>query len=373
MCGRFSCPASFEEVAEGVGVHRANRKGNGNGGEGGLPSSSSSSEKHRRQYNVCPGRSTPVLYRDEQSGSICLGMMKWGLVPSFTKKTAKPDYWRMFNARSESVETSPVFRRLLRRRRCIVPIQGFYEWKQLDTGTKRKQPYFVYLDKGQGQPQPQQQQQRREESLVFLAGLYDRWIKDTGEEEWTYSILTTQPCDEIAWLHNRMPVILDTKLNGSGVYSEDSFAWIKDLGDAEEETMAKQEKQEKQQKQQKQQHIPSAFFSNFFNITKIDGLRWHPVTSCMGNTQYNEADCCEDVRVKVAQEHKGSIQDLFRKSARDGGKQLKQKQNKEEEEEEEDTKKPLIGLKLQSSPTKRKRSTSKSESNQRSITSFFSK
>jgi len=388
MCGRFSCQASFEEVAEALGVRRENWKGGRNGTHG---DSSNSNSKHK-SYNVHPGQCTPVLYRDDEGegqsggggGSLCLRMMKWGLVPSFTKRTANPDYFRMFNARSEGVRTSPVFKRLLRRRRCIVPIQGFYEWKKVDTGTKkRKQPYFVFLE---GDQQHRQQEEKKdadvavcssssrgqskrkpEPRLLLVAGLYDRWVTDTGEEEWTYTMLTTQPCDQIAWLHNRMPVILQQtttprdpsphllRENVPGDYSY-SFDWI------EKKTLFEEEKDNRKEEEEREL---------FFKINHVAGLRWHPVTSAVGNMRYNEPDCCEDVRIKTVQEHKGSIQDLLLQSQT---KPADKKNIIEGELAPPPPAKPVIGLKLQSSPNKRKKTTTaatKAEDKQRTITSFF--
>ncbi|GAB4816659.1 hypothetical protein N2152v2_003705 [Parachlorella kessleri] len=118
-------------------------------------------------------------------------LQQWGLVPSFSKD-AKPDYWKMFNARSESVAEKPAFRRLLPSKRCLVLVDGFYEWKKEKDG---KQPYYIHL---QG-----------DEPLVF-AGLFDAWHSPEGPLH-TYTILTTDSSKRLSWLHDRMPVLLRDK------------------------------------------------------------------------------------------------------------------------------------------------------------------
>lgn len=69
--------------------------------------------------------------------------MKWGLVPSYTKRDVKPDYFRMFNARSETVAEKSAFRRLVNSKRCVVMLDGFYEWAKDSKG--EKQPYFIHF------------------------------------------------------------------------------------------------------------------------------------------------------------------------------------------------------------------------------------
>jgi putative SOS response-associated peptidase YedK len=148
--------------------------------------------------------------------------MQWGLIPSFTKPTDKPDFWRMFNARSESIREKPSFRRLVPSKRCVVLLNGFFEWKKEG---KIKQPYYIYLvNENTGKEEP-----------MAMAGLWDVWYRDSPEEEgkevedektkvkgggggggfvkpkevmYTYTILTTESSKELQWLHDRMPVIL---------------------------------------------------------------------------------------------------------------------------------------------------------------------
>lgn len=129
-------------------------------------------DRFRPSYNVSPGAYLPVgAVRarpagggdggSAQDGSV-IQCMKWGLVPSFTGKTEKPDHFRMFNARSESVKEKASFRRLIPKNRCLVAVEGFYEWKK--DGSK-KQPYYIHF------------QDHR--PLVFAA-LYDMWTNSDG-------------------------------------------------------------------------------------------------------------------------------------------------------------------------------------------------
>ena len=128
-------------------------------------------------------------------GTTELGMMTWGLVPSFSPPDAKVDHWKMFNARSESVAEKPAFRRLIPSRRCIVFLNGFYEWKR-DGSNGRKQPYYIYLEN---------------DEPMAMAGLYDVWRSEDGRKLKSYTILTTDSGKKLQWLHDRMPVILKTE------------------------------------------------------------------------------------------------------------------------------------------------------------------
>ena len=98
--------------------------------------------------NIAPGRQVPVLYFEANAGAYRLMPMHWGLVPSYTKLDEKrgPDFFRLFNARSETVGEVNVFGRLLERKRCAVFLEGFFEW-HLDF-KKEKQPYYVHRADG---------------------------------------------------------------------------------------------------------------------------------------------------------------------------------------------------------------------------------
>ncbi|KAA0160600.1 hypothetical protein FNF28_05398 [Cafeteria roenbergensis] len=154
--------------------------------------------------------------------------MQWGLVPSFTDAAARPDFWKAFNARSESVAEKPMFRRLVNRRRCAVLVDGFYEWKEDEQ--KEKQPYFV-TGEVEGAASGSAAAVDGEGTALALAGLFDVWhhrrparegeAPPSGdgpgrsgapawveEEVWTVTLLTRPVAPRLAWLHNRMPVFL---------------------------------------------------------------------------------------------------------------------------------------------------------------------
>ncbi len=141
-------------------------------------------------YNVAPQTFQPIVRLDAESRQRELALLRWGLIP-FWAKDAKIGY-STINAKAETLATAPAFRAALKRRRCLVPADGFYEWQPLDT--KTKQPWAITLKDG---------------SPFAFAGLWDTWKdKTTGQPLETYTIITTEPNELTAKLHNRMPVIL---------------------------------------------------------------------------------------------------------------------------------------------------------------------
>ncbi len=141
-------------------------------------------------WNIAPTQSHPIVRYDPQAGSRTLDLMRWGLVP-FWAKDMKIGF-STINAMAETVDTKPVFREAFRRRRCIVPIDNFYEWKKL--GPKEKQPYAIAL---------------ADRSPMALAGLWETWTSRVNNETIrSFTIVTTTPNALCAEVHNRMPVIL---------------------------------------------------------------------------------------------------------------------------------------------------------------------
>jgi putative SOS response-associated peptidase YedK len=144
-------------------------------------------------YNVTPTSDIHVV-REDASGQRRLDIMYWGLVPQWADSPSIGS--RMINARAETVATKPSFRSAFRRRRCIVPVDGFYEWVPVP-GQKKKQPMFVTA---------------RSREPLAIAGLWETWrAKDAPEDESplrSCTIITGEPNSLIAPLHDRMPVIL---------------------------------------------------------------------------------------------------------------------------------------------------------------------
>jgi putative SOS response-associated peptidase YedK len=139
------------------------------------------------RYNIAPSTAVPAI-RSRADGTREAAALQWGLVPAWSK-TAR-DGARLANARADGVATKPAFRDAFRKRRCVVPASGFYEWQAVG---KLKQPWFFQL---------------QDESPFLLAGLWERWRSADGVELETCSLITTEPNGLIRPLHDRMPVIL---------------------------------------------------------------------------------------------------------------------------------------------------------------------
>jgi putative SOS response-associated peptidase YedK len=136
-------------------------------------------------YNVAPTQQVAAVLEDEEGR--CLEMLRWGLVPSWADD---PEIGaRMINARSETAPEKPSFRRAFRGRRCLIPADGFYEWKREDGG---KQPYYFRMQDGRP---------------FAFAGLWESWEKGDGDLR-TCAILTTRASSVLQGIHDRMPVIL---------------------------------------------------------------------------------------------------------------------------------------------------------------------
>ncbi|KAK5661629.1 hypothetical protein OQA88_9729 [Cercophora sp. LCS_1] len=141
-----------------------------------------------------------------------LQAMKWGLIPSWTKRN--PDFantLKTINCRDDSL-LSPggMWASMKGKKRCVVIAQGFYEWVKL--GPKEKQPYFV---------------RRKDAGLMMFAGLWDRVRYEDGQEVWSYTIVTTEVCDKLRFLHERMPVVLDVE--GVRTWLDPKRGWDKEV------------------------------------------------------------------------------------------------------------------------------------------------
>lgn len=168
MCGRFSIFADPERLAERF--------------DASLPE-----EGLRPRYNAAPTQNLPVIL-NENNGARQIQLLRWGLVPSWAEDPVIGS--RMINARSETLAEKPSFRTALKKRRCLVLADGFYEWQQTPTG---KVPTRITLQSGEP---------------FALAGLWETWKEPTGDLLRTFTIITTSPNELLAPIHNRMPVIL---------------------------------------------------------------------------------------------------------------------------------------------------------------------
>jgi putative SOS response-associated peptidase YedK len=155
------------------------------------------------RYNIAPTQDVPVVIERKNGREI--EMLKWGLVPSWSKD-ADADGGGLINARAETLERKPSFAESFLKRRCLIPADGFYEWKR---SGKLKQPFFF---------------QMKDESLFAFAGIWDKW--QSGDVSITScAIITTTPNELLATIHDRMPVIL----------TADAYdAWLRDDADPRE-------------------------------------------------------------------------------------------------------------------------------------------
>lgn len=139
------------------------------------------------RYNVAPTQDVPVI-RQTPAGERHLGFLRWGLIPFWAKDPSIGN--RLINARSETVTEKPSFRAAVKKRRCLVITDGFYEWKKVPGG---KQPYHIHMP---------------DRRPFAVAGLWERWSKGEHPIE-SCTLLTTEPNAVMADIHNRMPVILE--------------------------------------------------------------------------------------------------------------------------------------------------------------------
>ncbi len=172
MCGRYQNQAEKQQIAETFRVSR-------------MPDFDL-----KPSFNIAPQTEQWVVRLDRDTRERELTALRWGFVPFFAKSPQIG--YSTINARAETAAASPIFREAMKRRRCLVPATGFYEWQKL--GKKATQPWNFELEDG---------------GLFAFAGLWDRW-KDSasGKLLETYTILTTDPNEQVERAHDRMPVIL---------------------------------------------------------------------------------------------------------------------------------------------------------------------
>lgn len=169
------------------------------------------------RYNVCPTDRMPVIRLSRDGTERVVATARWGLVPAWAEDTRVAH--KAINARAERVATANLYRSAFKRRRCLVPADGFYEWQPASKSSNttleklaagKKQPYYIH---------------RADGGLLAFAGLWEIWTDPDGEIVDSYTIITTTPNATMAELHNRMPVILDP---------EDFDAWLDPTAGGEE-------------------------------------------------------------------------------------------------------------------------------------------
>jgi len=225
MCGRFTLSASPEQVATLFE----------------LPEEPVLAPR----YNIAPTQPVAIVRMKPQNGEPAIrewALTYWGLVPSWSKDPTIGA--RMINARSETVSEKPAFRAAFKRRRCLVPASGFYEWQKQG---KTKQPYYITTPNG---------------APFAIAGLWEYWEGADGSALESCTLLTTSANELMKPLHDRMPVI---------VAPEDYAQW---LGSGREETPRELDEL---------QHLLRPYAD--------DGLVAYPVSTYVSNTRNEGVDC----------------------------------------------------------------------------------
>ncbi|MBL8189223.1 MAG: SOS response-associated peptidase [Acidobacteria bacterium] len=164
MCGRFTQRKDASKVAKRYGVS-----------ENGIVA--------KPRYNIAPQQMILAVNQERE-----LVQLKWGLIPSWAKDAKIAN--NLINARAETLQEKPSFRTALAKRRCLIPADGWYEWKKEADG---KQPYFFH---------------RRDDGLFSFAGLWESWKSPEGDTIQTCTIITTEPNELTRQYHHRMPAIL---------------------------------------------------------------------------------------------------------------------------------------------------------------------
>jgi putative SOS response-associated peptidase YedK len=126
-----------------------------------------------------------------ENGARHFRLMRWGLVPAWVKDPRT--FSLLINARSETVKDKPAFKNALKRRRCLIPADGYYEWQAARGPEDRRRPYFIY---------------RRDGHVFALAALAETWVGPNGEEVDTVAIVTAPASEDLAVLHDRVPVTI---------------------------------------------------------------------------------------------------------------------------------------------------------------------
>ena len=173
MCGRYNLTLSPAELQDFFDLFRDREF----------------EQAWRPRYNIAPTQTVVAVRFEEESGPRTPVLMRWGLIPRWAKTIkARP---QPINARAEGVATSKMFSPLLKRKRCLIPATGYYEWQKLDS--KSKQPFHIH--------------RHGHEPLAF-AGLWDTWTRDDQQVE-SCTIITTAANDAMNPIHERMPLIVN--------------------------------------------------------------------------------------------------------------------------------------------------------------------
>lgn len=232
MCGRYAASRDAVEIAEFFTAEQ-------------LPTDAGSAAPRVPNYNVAPTSEVFIVLEDRDAVRQ-VDIARWGLIPSWSKDANRAS--RMINARSESVADKPAYRAAFRRRRCLIPADGYYEWQAAAAaapGAKApKQPFFIH---------------RSDASPLAFAGLYEDWNGPDGPVR-SCTILTQDAHGTLARIHDRMPVL---------VPAEEWEAW---LAPEEQDALAL-----------------SQLLAHLCNDTTLEGLQAYPVSTRVNKPTNNDA------------------------------------------------------------------------------------
>lgn len=178
MCGRFTLTKDRVEIEERFEIHI-------------------DPDMFSKTYNAAPSQTLPIITNDEPEQA---SFHRWGLIPHWAKDERIGN--KLINARAETLGEKPSFRDAVRKRRCLVITDGFYEWQRSGAN---KQPYRITL---------------ADESLFVFAGLWESWPAPDGREVHTFTIITVEPNGLMKPIHRRMPAILDPETEKKWISDE---------------------------------------------------------------------------------------------------------------------------------------------------------
>lgn len=213
------------------------------------PSIGSKEYLFKARYNIAPTQNNLVIRKDLEAGTLTANEMRWGLVPSWSKSGSTTSL--LINARSETIADKPSFKAAYQRRRCLVPADGYYEWKRQ---RRINQPYYLQL---------------KDEELFCMAGIWETWHDPAGNSSESFAILTTQANALASKIHDRMPIILQ---------DEGAHEWL----DGNPETI----------------ETESRF--NFFAAISSDRMQCRMVNPIVNNNQNDSPECIEPPPVEAS-------------------------------------------------------------------------
>lgn len=186
MCGRYTLTASPQAVQTAFNLVE-------------IPNFSP-------RYNIAPTQQVPIITGEARDR---VTWVQWGLIPSWSKDASRAS--ELINARAETIEEKPSFRSAFKKRRCLIPADGFYEWRK--DGDK-KRPQFIYLG---------------ERELFAFAGLWETWRNSADETIYSCTIITGEPNDLIKPMHHRMAIILEPEMYKDWLDEETPLPILKNM------------------------------------------------------------------------------------------------------------------------------------------------